>query len=170
MSEVSEYREAKDAFFRDDPGSPLTAEQRKAFQGLRYYPEDPALALRLRPEVFASPEVLEMETSTGDTQTYLRWAKVSFEVDGRPAELTLYRSPDGAIFLPFQDANAGGETYGAGRYLEVEELPGGEVLLDFNMAYNPFCAYNDAWSCPLPPPENRLRVAIRAGEMTFEQG
>ena len=163
------FRAEKDRFFGEHPHSPLTEEQRRAFRGLRYYAPDPALALYVQPERFEEPEPVEMQTSTGETATYLRWSRFNFEVDGEQAELTLYRNPaTGDYFLPFQDANAGGETYGAGRYLEPQELPQGAVMADFNYAYNPYCAYNDAWSCPLPPPENRLRVAIRAGEMSFE--
>ena len=170
MSALDEARRAKDRFFGEDPHSPLTIEQRREFQGLAYYDEDPALRLQLTPEPFDQPELIEMQTSTGESATYLRWAKVRFEVGGQAAELTLYRSPGSdAIFLPFQDANAGGETYGAGRYLDVDLEEDGTVLLDFNEAYNPYCAYNDMWSCPLPPAENRLRVAIRAGEKSYRE-
>src|SRR5690606_13641077 len=117
-SELSEFRRAKDEFFANDPRSPLTAEQRRRFRGLKYYDENPALAVVAEPEVFESPEMVEMQTSTGDTAPFLRWARVHFEVDGQPAGLTVYRDPvSGELFLPFQDANAGGETYGAGRYL-----------------------------------------------------
>ena len=171
VSELSEFRRAKDDFFANHPQSPLTPEQRRGFRGLKYYDENPALAVVVEPELFESPELVDMQTSTGDSAPYLRWARVRFEVEGQPAELTVYRDPvSGDLFLPFQDVNAGGETYGAGRYLEVEELPDGRLLLDFNYAYNPYCAYNDAWSCPLPPPENRLRVAIRTGERSFDDG
>lgn len=177
MSDVNDYdtealrafRAEKDHFFREHPQSPLPAGQREGFSGLRYYDPDPALDLLLQPEPVDPPEIVEMTTSTGETAPYARWATVSFEVDGQPAQLTLYRAPSGELFLPFQDANAGGETYGAGRYLEPEELPQAAVHIDFNYAYNPFCAYSDEWSCPLPPPENRLRVPIRAGEKAWQQ-
>ncbi|MCK9519019.1 MAG: DUF1684 domain-containing protein [Dehalococcoidia bacterium] len=169
MSELTEFRKAKDEFFATHPQSPLTPEQRSEFTGLRYYDEEPALAIVSEPRVFEDPELVDMQTSTGETAPYLRWARVHFSVDDRDAELTVYRDPgSGDLFLPFQDANAGNETYGAGRYLGVDEQPDGRLLLDFNYAYNPYCAYNDAWSCPLPPPENRLRIAIRAGERSFE--
>jgi len=89
-----------------------------------------------------------------------------FRVDGQEAELTIYASHHG-LFLPFVDALAGTETYGAGRYLDPEVLPNGKFLIDFNLAYNPYCAYNDRWSCPLTPFENRLKAPIRAGEKVF---
>ncbi|RLT36161.1 MAG: DUF1684 domain-containing protein [Chloroflexi bacterium] len=171
MSDLDEYRAAKDAYFRDGSASPLTAAQRAHFDGLRYYPEAPALVFELVPELLPPSAAVEMATSTGDTALYQRWARVTFEVDGAPVALTIFHDPMlGGLFLPFQDSNAGGETYGAGRYLEVQELGPGELLLDFNYATNPYCAYGDGWSCPIPPPENHLAVAIRAGEMTFEGG
>ena len=168
MSQLDDFRAAKDDSFHKDHHSPLTEDQRSNFTGLIYYDEDPNFAYVLDPEPFAEQETVELQTSTGDTASYVRWAKVSFLVMGQEAELTLFRSPDsGEIFLPFQDANAGGETYGAGRYMEAQEHPSGKLLVDFNYAYNPYCAYNESWSCPIPPFENRLSVAIRAGEKSF---
>jgi uncharacterized protein (DUF1684 family) len=170
MSDLDDFRAAKDDFFRTDQQSPLTPEQQRSFQGLRYYAERPDLALELEPEPYDQPERIEMLTSTGDTAVYQRWASVHFEVDGEPAELNVYRDiASDDLFLPFQDANAGGETYGAGRYLEVQTAAEGRLLVDFNYAYNPYCAYNEHWSCPIPPPENHLRVPIRAGEMAFDE-
>lgn len=168
---LAEFRANKDEFFRDAPDSPLTAHQKREFSGLRYYEANDALALELPVDPFPEPELVAMQTSTGGEATYERWARVTFPVDGTEASLTLYREPgSGHIFLPFRDANAGGETYGAGRYVEVMPLDGGLVLLDFNYAYNPYCAYNEMWSCPVPPAENRLQVAIRAGERSFAAG
>jgi hypothetical protein len=94
---------------------------------------------------------------------------VRFEVGGEPARVTLFASPDThELFLPFRDATSGKETYGAGRYLEVEPPNAdGRVVVDFNDAYNPYCAYNASWSCPIPPGENWLAVPIRAGERSF---
>ncbi|MCI0552006.1 MAG: DUF1684 domain-containing protein, partial [Anaerolineae bacterium] len=87
--------------------------------------------------------------------------------DGQTAELTIYKNSRG-YFLPFVDDLAGKETYSAGRYLELEKLPNGKFLVDFNLAYNPYCAYNEQWSCPITPAENRLSVAVSAGEKIFE--
>jgi hypothetical protein len=111
---------------------------------------------------------VQMQTSTGDTQAYERFGRFAFSVEGQEAALTLYASGDG-FFLPFVDSLAGRETYGAGRYLEPEELPDGRFEVDFNLAYNPYCAYNEHWSCPITPAENRLKVPIRAGERVFEE-
>jgi hypothetical protein len=170
MSELDEFRRDKDDFFRSYPfpQSPLMPEQQQAFTGLSYYPENPALRLEVEVQPFEQPERVQMLTSTGDVQTYVKWARFAFDVDGQRVEMVIFRDPGGGYFLPFQDATSGGETYGAGRYLEPRRLPGGKFLVDFNYAYNPYCAYNEAWSCPIPPRENRLKVPIRAGEKNFE--
>lgn len=170
VSELEAFRREKDRFFREDPRSPLTPEQRASFTGLVYYPEDPSLRIEavLDTDVDQDEEI-RMATTTGGEQVYRRAGVVRFQVEGRPAQVTLFASegmPD--LFLPFRDATSGLETYGAGRYLEVEPPgPDGRVVVDFNLAYNPYCCYNDGWSCPLPPRENWLDVPIRAGEKDF---
>ncbi len=163
MTDLEEFRQEKDAFFRSHPQSPLMPEQKREFKGLSYFPENPALRLEVKVVEFNPKETVQMQTSTGNEQTYQKYGKFKFVVDGQEAELTLYAGPHG-FFLPFADALAGSETYGAGRYLEPEPLGGGKFRVDFNLAYNPYCAYNEMWSCPLTPRENRLKVPIRAGE------
>jgi uncharacterized protein (DUF1684 family) len=163
MNELSHFRAAKDDFFENDPHSPLTLGQRVSFDGLNYFPENPALRLDLPIDDFETKETIQIQTSTGDVQVYHRYGKIHFEVDGEPAELTIYHNEHG-LFLPFIDSLAGKETYGAGRYLEPQIIPNGKLLVDFNLAYNPYCAYNEAYSCPLTPWENRLKVPIHAGE------
>ena len=162
MSEMDEFRQDKDEFFRDDPRSPLTPEQRANFAGLSYYPESPALRIEAELDTDVDrDEDIVMQTTTGGTQVYRRAGKVRFEVDGQPAEITLYESPEQhELFVPFRDATSGKETYGAGRYLEVEPPADGRAVVDFNDAYNPYCAYNPEWSCPIPPGENWLAVPI----------
>lgn len=171
MSELDEFRRDKDEFFRDDPRSPLTPEQRANFVGLSYYPENPSLRIEAELDTDVDrDEDIVMQTTTGGTQVYRRAGKVRFEVDGQPAEITLYESPEQHdLFVPFRDATSGKETYGAGRYLEVEPPMDGRVAVDFNDAYNPYCAYNPEWSCPIPPGENWLAVPIRAGEKDFSR-
>ena len=166
MTELETFRTEKDQFFRTDPQSPLTSEQKRDFHGLNYFPENPVLRLELKAEQLPAKERIEMQTSTGDVQVYYRHSRFRFSVDGQEAELTIYEGEYG-FFLPFVDSLAGKETYPAGRYLEPESLAGGRFLIDFNMAYNPYCAYNEHWSCPLTPFENRLKVPIRAGEKIF---
>ena len=167
MTTLDRFRKDKDDFYAHYPDSPLTREQKKAFKGLKYFPENPALALEVTVEPFPEQTTITMQTSTGDVQDYVRFGRFTFTVDGQEAELTIYATGH-EYFLPFADSLAGSETYPAGRYLEPRALGGGRFLVDFNYAYNPFCAYNERWSCPIPPAENRLKVAIRAGEMIFE--
>lgn len=167
MSDLDNFRAEKDDFFGNDPQSPLTAEQKRNFQGLNYFPENPDLRLKVKVQELPAKERIEMQTSTGDVQEYFRHSRFQFQVDGQGAELTIYEGEHG-YFLPFVDSLAGKETYPAGRYLEPEPMPDGLFLIDLNLAYNPYCAYNEHWSCPLTPFENRLKVPIRAGEKIFD--
>jgi hypothetical protein len=171
MSELAEFRAEKDAFFREHAQSPLTLEQRATFDGLEYYPDNADLVIRtqLETEGVDLEEVIVMQTTAGGQQTYRRAGIVRFEVDGVPTKVTLFASSDTQdLFLPFRDATSGRETYGAGRYLDVDPPdPRHRVIVDFNYAYNPFCAYNPDWSCPIPPVENWIPVPIRAGEKSF---
>ncbi len=169
MSELTEFRKAKDNFFKTSPPSPLTPEQKKEFKGLHYFPENPAFRFELPLERYPEPKRITMQTSTGGVQDYNQVGQVRFQVGGQEATLQVYESVDqsGSYFVPFVDATAPTETYGAGRYLEPEETHANELLVDFNFAYNPYCSYNSNWSCPFPPPENRLKVRIEAGEKNF---
>jgi uncharacterized protein (DUF1684 family) len=171
MGDLEAFRAEKDAFFRDDPHSPLTPEQRGEFEGLTYFPENDELRIdaELGSEGVDRDEPILMQTTSGDVQEYRRAGVIRFAVDGRPAVLTLYASDDAPdLFIPFRDATSGNESYGAGRYLEVNPpAADGHLVVDLNLAYNPFCAYNPDWACPIPPIENWLRVPIRAGERTF---
>lgn len=159
------YRKEKDDFFRTSAYAPLTPAQQDAFDGLRYYPPNADLDLTVKVEPFESSETIRIETTSGDVQQYTRYGRFSFDVDGQTVSLTIYSGQHG-YFLPFVDAGAGSETYGAGRYLEPESLGGTRFHVDFNLAYSPYCAYGPGWSCPITPAENRIPVAIRAGEMT----
>lgn len=164
--DLREFRQAKDDYFKRGHDSPLTHEERHSFAGLRYYPEDPALRLVVDLDTTEAGGEEEVEMSDGSADTMARAGHLSFPVDGETARLTAFRS-EGNLFIPFRDATNRDETYPAGRYIEAEPLPDGRWLLDLNRAYNPYCAYNDQWRCPLPPQENWLTVAIRAGEKRF---
>ena len=162
------FRQRKDAFFKEHHQSPLTPEQREAFNGLAHFPENADLRLTLDLDTSGEGigEDVTIGTVNGETKQYTRAGRVSFTVEGIPATLTVFRERTrGHLFVPFRDATADNETYGVGRYLEPKMLPDGRISLDFNLAYNPYCAYNHGWSCPIPPFENILKVPIRAGEM-----
>jgi len=168
MTQLDDFRKMKDEYFKQELESPLTPKQREVFTGLVYFPENLDLRLELPIEEYPAKEITQMQTSTGDIQEHIRFGRIRFLVEEQEVTLTIYKDPHG-YFLPFADSLAGVETYGAGRYLEPEpagQAPDGKakVLVDFNLAYNPYCAYNELFSCPLTPFENRLKVPIRAGE------
>jgi uncharacterized protein len=167
MATLETFRRQKDAWFKSSPDSPLPYGERETFAGLNYYPENDDLRMALPLEEFADQQPITMTTSTGGTQEYLRWGQIHFSVDEQPATLTVYYASWGDYFVPFVDATSATETYGAGRYLELRELEDGSFLVDFNQAYNPYCAYSEEYSCPIPPAENRLAVPIRAGEKAY---
>jgi uncharacterized protein (DUF1684 family) len=168
MTALNEFRQQKDDFFKHDWQSPLTPDQRKTFDGLKYFPENPAMRIVTTVQEYEPKPVVTMITSTGSAQEYLKYGQFSFDVNGEIATLQVYQSTsDSYFFLPFVDATALEETYGAGRYLDIEPTVGGQFLIDFNYAYNPYCAYNPNWACPIPPKENRLKVRIEAGEKNF---
>jgi uncharacterized protein (DUF1684 family) len=148
----------------------LSESQRAEFAGLDYFPESADLALNL-PLDESGPEVgqaVDIPTTDGKAKSFNCAGRVRFEVDGVPVELTVFRDSDrGSLFIPFRDASAGRDTYEVGRYLEPQARPDGTLDVDFNYAYNPFCAYGEGWSCPIPPEENRLAVTIPAGEKAF---
>lgn len=177
MSYLDEFRAQIDEFMARHPQSPLEHEQRHNFQGLDYFDYNPDLVLEVELERFPEDEpLIEMETTTGGKQRYRRYGRFTVDVDGAQGQATIFINPyEGDFFLPFRDATSGQESYPAGRYLDshrpgLEDFGDGRFAIDFNYSYNPYCAYNLAYSCPLPPIENWLKVPIRAGEKKFEGG
>jgi uncharacterized protein (DUF1684 family) len=162
------FRQQKDAYMKTD-ASPLTPEQRANFQALDYFSYDPSLVFTdVSIDGSGSGEPMDLQTSAGDSQHYQRAGTVSFTTQGQTLTLNLYQDPATQhLFLPFKDQTNSVETYHDGRYLEVEALDGCIHLLDFNYAYNPYCAYNKQWRCPITPEENTLPVPIRGGEKLY---
>ncbi len=179
---IERFRHGRDELFREHPQSPLPAEARASFAGLPYFPTDPAYVVRARLE---PADMSEVEIDTGGEDGVIRYrraGRLNFTLAGQACRLTVFSliGYGGGLFLPFRDGTSGLETYGAGRYLfdtpkntdglSLQIEAGSEdVSLDFNYAYNPSCAYDVRWCCPLAPRENWLSVAIRAGEMVYEQ-
>jgi hypothetical protein len=170
---IRRNREAKDDYFRTDPHSPIPPDEREEFDGLVYYPVTGDFRFELPLHEHGDPETLTVPTSTGGDREYLRWGEFRFEVDGETVTLQAYKGDpdDDRLWVPFRDATSGEDTYGAGRYLDLEaethRTDDGAWILDFNEAYNPTCAYSDQYECPLPPTENWLDVAVEAGEKTY---
>ena len=167
-------RARKDAWFKRSPSSPIPHEARHTFAGLPYFPPDPALrfeGLTLEPYAGTEPSAFQIPTSDGQLRPAHRAGTFSFELSGAPRRLTAYvldGGQDDSLFVPFLDATSGHETYGAGRYLDLDAEPDGTYVLDLNLAYHPYCVYAETYSCPLTPAENRLPVRIEAGERLAE--
>jgi uncharacterized protein (DUF1684 family) len=167
------WKAERDELFVTHPQSPIPAEDRRGFSGLPYFPYTPAARVLARVEA-APTERYDIQTSgeAGESYGFTRFATATFELSGDRLSLELYwlDGYGGGVFLPFRDGTSGSETYGAGRYL-LDTVKGsdlgmedGGLVLDFNFAYNPSCAYDPKWVCPLAPLANRLKVPIRAGE------
>ncbi|MBI4393104.1 MAG: DUF1684 domain-containing protein [Euryarchaeota archaeon] len=171
VSRVESLRKEKDEAFKSAPWSPIPASERAAFHGLRYFPVDERLRFRLKLDRNAAGERIEMGTSDGDVREYEKYGRLRFELDGVECVLQGYVSPErtrDTLFIAFRDLTSGKETYGAARYLDLEMSSDDHFELDFNAAYNPYCAYNEDYSCPLAPMENWLKVGIPAGEKLYK--
>ncbi len=162
------WRAAKDSLFRTDE-SPLLPAQKAEFETLDFFPYDSSLAFAVTLAPALERDTLRMATSTGEARDYVPFGTFSFPFEGRTHRLAIFQPLDGdmRLFLPFADATSGRTTYAAGRYVDLDPTADGRYVLDFNYAYNPYCVYNPIYSCPLPPPENRLAMPVRAGERNF---
>jgi uncharacterized protein (DUF1684 family) len=178
---IGDFRRRRNELLRSHPQSPIPMEERAGFAGIRYFPADPAYHIPSRLEASDNDQEIVIETGGPDGDIIYRRAGVlRFNLGGRDCHLTVFSlvGYGGGLFLPFRDATSGQQTYGGGRYLFdtikntdghcLEVHPGSDkVTIDFNYAYNPSCAYDPHWACPLAPRENWLDVAVEAGEMTY---
>ena len=172
---VMQWRKDRDQFFKTHQRSPFTPAGKKGFKGLDYFPFNPQYYYEGRikrenlhisdPKYYAT-----FLTNKGTNKRYIRYGKFQFDLDGKNDELEVYKSIlSDTLFIPFKDLTNGKETYEGGRYIDAEILSGYRMVLDFNMAYQPSCAYNDNITCPLPPKENFLKIEIRAGERHLKE-
>jgi uncharacterized protein (DUF1684 family) len=169
------FRATRDELFRTHPQSALGPEAQVRFTGLRYFDYDPAYRFVLPVDTDVEPRTLEMDVQDDGLVRLRRFGQVHFNFGGQAVSLSLYwiMGYGGGIFLPFRDATNNHETYGGGRYV-LDTIKGadlgqadGKIVVDFNYAYNPSCAYDERWVCPLAPVENRLRTRVEAGEMKY---
>jgi len=178
---LQRFRESRDELFANHPQSALDQEQKQKFYGLRYFSYNPAMSIEADVDANVEPQLLNIAMNAEETMTMTTVARLHFTLEGVDVALLLYwlNIYGGGLFLPFRDTTCPAESYGGGRYLfdtikgsdflPVPASAGKErILLDFNYAYNPSCAYNDRWVCPLAPIENRLKVPVRAGELKFK--
>jgi uncharacterized protein len=177
---LERFRQGRDELFKTHPQSPIEPEERASFQGLHYFPHDHAYRVRARLEAGDGAELLIDTGGEDGAVRYRRAGQLVFQLGGEPCRLTVLSLVQyaGGLFVPFRDATSARETYGGGRYLfdtiknhlpmPVPETGKSMVEIDFNYAYNPSCAYNHRWACPLAPQENWLPVPIRAGEKNYK--
>ena len=165
------FREKRALFFKEDPHSPIKESARKKFKGLIYYPIDLKYAMTGSIEKYPTdpkPIYVNLPTNKEREKKYVKYGRFKFKLEGKEYTLQIYRPLGGGdFFLPFKDKTSGAETYPEGRYLHIEPIPGGKVLIDFNRAHNPFCEFNEKYTCPFAPKENWLEIEIRAGEKRF---
>jgi len=178
---LQRFREARNELFAKHSQSALDEEQKRKFEGLRYFPYNPSMCVEADINTDVEPLQLSVAMNAEETMAMTTVGRLHFTLEDVKVALSLYwlNIYGGGLFLPFRDITSPAESYGGGRYL-FDTIKGSDfqatrgasgiekILLDFNYAYNPSCAYNDRWVCPLAPFENRLQVPIRAGELKFK--
>lgn len=163
--EILEAREDTDRFMRYSEDSPFSG---ASFDSLKYFPPDVTYKIIARFEAPENQAIITLSTNDGLKEDYLTYGFAEFEMEGVTQRLRILENvEEEKLFIPFGDRTSAEETYGAGRYLDIEHHGSRTIVLDFNRSYNPYCAYVDNFTCPLPPVENLLTVAIRAGEKTY---
>ncbi|WP_416841225.1 DUF1684 domain-containing protein [Haloferax sp. DFSO52] len=175
IEELRAKRGEKDEFFDSHPQSPIPPAERDAFDGLDYFDPDPTYRVTASVETHADPDPVVMDTTADREVRYLRVATFRFELRDTELELGAYQQEHDdsrTLFVPFRDKTTGQQTYDGGRYMELtpdvslDELD--DIVVDFNLAYNPFCAFSEAFDCPLPPEENWLPIVVPAGEKKYD--
>jgi len=170
-AQIEKHRREKDASFKISEDSPIPDERKTKFQALSYFPVDLNYRFQVRLRRYSQKETFEIVTTSGMLRETMKYGYFKFEIGNSECVLQVYKLLDiqskypNYLFVPFLDATTAKESYPGGRYLDLEENDSGIYTLDFNLAYNPSCAYGKAgYNCPIPPAENRLKVAIQAGE------
>lgn len=177
IDEISHHRNDKDISFTKDENSPMRENQLKTFVGLKYYEPNKKFKIKVLFTLDSIQTEFKMKTSTDRLPIYRNYGKLHFKIDGNIYVLTAYQNVkystvkgyEDYLFIPFRDLTCGEESYGAGRFLDFRMPKGDSSIIDFNLAYNPLCAYNHKYSCPIPPAENTLFIEIKAGEKIYEK-
>ncbi|HEY8402470.1 MAG TPA: DUF1684 domain-containing protein [Cytophagaceae bacterium] len=170
---INEYRRQKDNYFKSAVESPI--ENKATFEGLHYFEPNEKYKVNAKITLLNDTVPLTVKKNDGRESNYLKFALATFTIDGKEQQLTLLKNmeesdKEEALFLPFYDKTNGESTYPGGRYLDlVFNKKSGSITIDFNLAYNPYCVYSYKYSCPLPPPENRLDMKIEAGEKYIQK-
>ena len=176
IKETRKERVAKDREFLDPTQSPLPAEEIENFKGLKYFPADTAFKVTATFRRVDMPFTFKMKTTTDRLPEYRTFAKITFRLMDTILSLNVYQNVElmlkpgyeDYLFVPFTDETSAEETYGGGRFMDLRQPTGDSIEIDFNKAYNPYCAYNHKYSCPIPPSENHLPIRIKAGEKKYD--
>ncbi|WP_340074876.1 DUF1684 domain-containing protein [Leptobacterium sp. I13] len=176
IKDILTFQKALDGTFKNPESSPLKKKDQKDFTGLDFFPVDTAYYIIA--EFVRTPNELPfmMPTTTSRKTVEIKYGEVYFKIDGKELKLNVYQNQElkltqeykDYLFLPFSDLTNGEETYGGGRYIDLSVPDSDTIVIDFNKAYNPYCAYNEKYSCPIVPSENILEVAIRAGVKAYK--
>lgn len=173
----TDWQRTMNADFKDATKSPLKDKDRKDFKGLDFFKFDSTYVVKATLTRTPDEKPFKMKTTTERRPDYVKYGVVSFELNGQEHQLNIYQNLglltepgyEDYLFLPFLDNTNGEESYSGGRYVEARIPEGSEIIIDFNTAYNPYCAYNDKYSCPIVPRENTLYVSIEAGVKAFQK-
>lgn len=165
------YQKELKELYENPSTTPLKEDEKDNFKGIQFFPINDAFVFKAKFSTVENPQTLPFPTSAKKIKHYKEYGKIAFQLDGKNLELTLYQSDpihegyENSLFLPFTDETNGDTSYGGGRYLDLEisDIQKGDMLLDFNKAYNPYCAYSKHYNCPIPPANNYLEVEIKAG-------
>ncbi|HBK70290.1 MAG TPA: hypothetical protein DDZ39_01310 [Flavobacteriaceae bacterium] len=174
---VKDFQHKLNTEFSDKEESPLTEEGFKKFKSLDFFPIDSTFRITATFELESNQKIFEMPTTTERLPIYKTYGKALFIIDGKELVLHIYQNQElikkegfkNHLFIPFMDTTNGNETYEGGRFIDLEIPEGNTIIIDFNTAYNPYCTYNHKYSCPIPPKENKLDVAIKAGVKAYKK-
>nr|WP_321237061.1 DUF1684 domain-containing protein [uncultured Psychroserpens sp.] len=177
ISGNTEFQKEINAEYKDATTSPLKEKDRKHFKGLNFFKFDSTYVVKASFSRTPNESVFKMKTTTDRLPEYVKYGVVTFELQGKTQQLNIYQNQglikkegyEDYLFLPFLDNTNGEESYGGGRYIDMRIPEGNELTIDFNKAYNPYCAYNEKYSCPIVPRENYLDLEIRAGVKAFDK-
>jgi len=176
LEEIAAFQMELNQMFADTNKSPLTEKDREEFKGLEFFQADNKYRVEASFSVSPDSEPFQMPTTTSRLVWYKKYGEANFNLGGRDLKLAVYQNQELAnregyedfLFLPYKDWTNGIETYGGGRYIDLKIPENNSIIIDFNKSYNPYCAYNHKYSCPIPPDENHLEVEIRAGVLAWK--
>ena len=164
LTTIQNQRKEKDTYLKTDKESPI--EKKADFKGLKYFEVNPDFKVLAKLDILTTGQKINIAMTGGETEEYEAFANATFEIEGQKCALKIFKAEDGSLFLPFKDLTTNKETYGSGRYLDLDmkTIKDNQIEIDFNRCYHPYCAYNHTFTCPVPPAENLVNVEVKAGE------